>query len=147
MLDQYNQTLITEINNSNRLRSYSIYKATTDYEQYLDIIKNKTFLYSLSRFRLSSHQLEIETGRYVGLDRDERLCRKCNMRMIEDEYHFLLVCPKYSDLRRKYFPLYYCHWPNKHNFITLMSSKSQKSLNKLSKYLYFAQKRRNEVVN
>ncbi|MEW8545054.1 MAG: reverse transcriptase family protein [Candidatus Thiodiazotropha sp.] len=124
LLDQYNQTLMSEINNSNRLRLYSKYKKTLDYEKYLDILKNKTFMYAVSRFRLSSHKLEIETGRYIGLDRDTRFCKRCNMQIVEDEYHFLLVCPKYSDIRRKYFPPYYCHWPNINKFVTLMSSNS-----------------------
>ena len=33
---------------------------------------------TFSRFRLSSHQLGIEIGRHVGLNRGDRLCRKCN---------------------------------------------------------------------
>ena len=146
LFDQYNQTLTTEINNSNRLRLYSKYKADNEQETYLNVIKNKSYMQALSRFRLSSHQLEIETGRYVGLDRDERLCRKCNTRMIEDEYHFLLICPHYNDIRRKYFSQYFCHWPNMTKFKQLMSSKSKHTLSKLSKYIYFAQKRRNEAI-
>ena len=145
MFDQYNQTLTMEINNSHRLRLYSKYKVDNEQENYLNVIKNKLFLYALSRLRLSSHQLEIETGRYTGLDRDDRLCRTCNMRMIEDEYHFLLVCPHYNELRRKYFSQYFCHWPNMNKFKMLMSSTSEKILLRLSKYIYYAQKRRNEL--
>lgn len=146
IFDQYNQTLTMEINESNRLRLYNKFKLTNEYEKYLDVVKNPKFLLTLSRFRLSSHQLEIETGRYIGLTRDERFCQNCNMRMIEDEYHFLLVCPNYSDLRKKYFPLYYCHWPTMQKFVALMSSNNKFLLTKISKYLYFAQKRRNETT-
>ena len=147
IFDQYNQTLTMEINNSSRLRLYSKYKENNEQETYLNLIKNKTYMQTLSRFRLSSHQLEIETGRHIGSDRDQRLCRKCNMRMIEDEYHFLLTCPLYNDLRTKYFSRYFCHWPNMTKFKLLMSSKSKYTLLKLSKYIYFAQKRRNETAN
>ena len=38
LLDHYNQTLTSEISNSNRLRLYSKYKQTLDYEKYLDIL-------------------------------------------------------------------------------------------------------------
>ena len=95
-----------EINNSNRLRRYNKYKENNEQETYISIIKNKSYRETLSRFRLSSHQLEIGTGRYVGLERDERLCRKCNTRTIEDEYHFsffLLIFPHFNDIRTKYF--------------------------------------------
>lgn len=102
-------------------------------------------MYTVSRFRLSSHKLEIETGRYIGTDRDNRLCKQCNMQMVEDEYHFLLVCPAYYEIRKKYFPPYYCHWPNVNKFVTLMSSNSVNLIKRLSKYLYFAMKRRDEI--
>ena len=44
-------------------------------------------------FKLSSHKLHIERGRYENVPRDERFCKFCNMSQIESEYHFLLVCP------------------------------------------------------
>ena len=35
------------------------------------------------------------------------------MNQVEDEYHFLLVCPYYRDLRLIFLPNYYnCHWPS-----------------------------------
>ena len=147
IFDQYDQTLTMEINNSNRLRLYSKYKENNEQERYINKIKNKAYRQTLSRFRLSSHQLEIETGRYVGLERDERLCRKCNTRMVEDEYHFLLICPHYNDIRMKYFSRYFCHWPTMSKFKSLMPSKSQHTLSNLSKYIYFALKRRNEIIS
>ena len=144
---QYDQILLSNINESTRLSSYSKFKQTTEIESYLNIIKNKSFRISLSRFRLSSHKLEIEMGRYTGTERENRLCTQCNMHSVEDEYHFLLVCPKYIELRRKYLPRYYCHWPNTHKFVSIMSTKSTYLIKNLSKYIHFAQIRRNEIEN
>ena len=90
LFDQYNQTLMTEINNSNRLRLYKRFKENNEYEVYLDVIKNNKMQRTLSRFRMSSHDLAIEIRRYTGVDRHERICTKCNMNLTEDEYHFLL---------------------------------------------------------
>ena len=42
-----------------------------------------------------------ETGRHSNISRENRLCTKCNLRMVENEYHFLLVCPLYIEIRRK----------------------------------------------
>ena len=45
---------------------------------------------ALVRFRISSHQLRIETGRYEKIPRNERICYFCTSNKIEDENHFLL---------------------------------------------------------
>ena len=36
------------------------------------------------------------TGRHKGLDVNDRICKNCSLGLIEDEVHFLLVCPAYS---------------------------------------------------
>ena len=64
------------------------------------------------------------------------------MKTIETEYHFILVCPAYRDLRQKYFSSYYCHWPTVYKFESLMSSKKAKIQIKLSRYVYEAFLRR-----
>ena len=55
------------------------------------------------RFRISSHQLRIETGRYEKMPRDERICYFCTGSKIEDENHFLLDCKAYSQIRDTFF--------------------------------------------
>ncbi len=34
---------------------------------------------------------------------DERFCKICNENLVEDELHFLFVCTKYANERRKLF--------------------------------------------
>ena len=63
------------------------------------------------------------------------------MRMAETEFHFLLVCTHYVDLRRKYFPAYFCRWPSLNKFNTLLQSQSKHVLLNLSKFIYFAEKK------
>jgi hypothetical protein len=93
---------------------------------------------ALSRFRLSSHQLEIERGRYSNIPRDERKCKFCNLNVIENEYHFLLICPLYTSIRQKYLKPYYNSWPTLNKFDRLMRSCNKKEIINLSKYIYFA---------
>ena len=135
ILDMYNQKWYSDINNSSRLQSYSIFKHNFTLEKYLKISMENKYKYALSRFRASSHDLLIETGRYENIPRDQRLCKSCDMKTIESEYHFLLVCPKFRDLRKKYFKSYYCHWPTIHKFESLLSSNSKKVISNLSKYI------------
>ena len=44
----------------------------------------------IAKFRTSDHCLQIETGRYINIPRQQRLCTTCNI--LEDEYHFFLNC-------------------------------------------------------
>lgn len=145
IFDSFYQSWYANINNSNRLLTYSRYKHEFKFENYLDFILEKKYKIALTQFRLSSHDLEIERGRYVNIPRNERTCKYCNLDMVENEYHFLLVCPFYRDLRRKYFKTYYCQWPTINKFDDLMSKKSKPVLLNLSKFLYFAMKLRNSV--
>jgi hypothetical protein len=68
-------------------------------EAYLSCVHNTKHRTCITRFRISSHDLAIERGRYVHIDRNSRFCKSCNVNVIENEYNFLLVCPAYSDLR------------------------------------------------
>ena len=45
---------------------------------------------SVTRFRLGSHNLPIETGRWSRIKREDRLCRTCLV--LGDERHFLFNC-------------------------------------------------------
>ena len=99
---QYRQSWYSSINNSNRLETYCRFKHNFNLEPYLVFISDRKYKIALSRFRLSSHKLEIERGRHRDINRDERKCKMCTLNVIENENHFLLVCPKYYDLRRKF---------------------------------------------
>jgi hypothetical protein len=54
-------------------------------------------------FRVSDHSLEIESGRYKNIRREERKCRNCNLNEIGDEYHFFLKCTANHSLRNNLF--------------------------------------------
>ena len=72
---------------------------------YLLTCKNTKVRYCLSRFRLSSHKLKIETDRYVvpRIPPEQRLCTNCDLNICEDEFHFLIVCKKYSTHRNVFY--------------------------------------------
>ena len=56
----------------------------------------------ISRWRLSNHKLNIETGRYTKpkTKREDRICTLCNV--LEDEYHVIYDCPHYDQPRHTY---------------------------------------------
>ena len=140
ILDTYIQKWYSDINNSNRLQSYCVYKHDLKLEGYLTDITENKYKTALARFRTSSHNLFIETGRYDNTPRQEKICKSCNMKQIEDEYHFLLVCPNYRELRMKFFKPYFCHWPTINKFEALLSATSKKVICNLSKFIDLANK-------
>ena len=147
LIDTYQQTWYASINNSNRLETYARFKHKFCHEKYLDIVTENKYRKALTQFRLSSHDLAIERGRYQNIDRQERICNFCTGKLVESEYHFLLVCPLYRELRQKYMKSYYCRWPTLNKFDSLMSADNKRTILSLAKYIYYASElRRNSQV-
>ena len=87
-----------------KLRTYSLFKSEYKYEPYLDIIKDPKKRFMYTKFRISAHDLNIEKQRYVKprIPPSKRLCEMCNLKKVEDEFHVLFHCTKYTELRLKY---------------------------------------------
>ena len=112
---------------------------------YLDRPVNYIYKTFISKYRLSSHSLSIETGRFYNIERNMRTCNDCYDNLIEDEYHFILVCKKYDNIRKAYIKLYYWRRPSSFKLVQLLSAHNVKELNKLGKFLCLAEKIRNNV--
>ena len=50
------------------------------------------------KLKISNRKLNIGTDRYDKISICDRICPVCGLN-IEDEIHFLLICPKYSLIR------------------------------------------------
>ena len=133
LCDQYIQEWNACINDLPKLSMYCKLKKTFELEKYIVTVKNNALRRHISCFRLSSHKLEIETGRYYGVTRENRICKYCTSGMIETEFHFLLCCTMYKELRVKY--LGNTPWPTLHMFECLMSTKSSKKLLNIAKFI------------
>ena len=95
---------------------------------------------------MSAHNFKIELGRYNNIERSERICTLCDAKEIEDEYHFILQCPRYSNLRNAHIKQCYNRRPNVLKLVQLLSTTSIKELSNLGKYLERANKLRNELL-
>ena len=126
----------SEVTNSRKLRTYITFKSCFRQELYLNELKNYKHRRALSRLRLSSHHLNIETGRFYSIPEDQRICPMCNTGNIENEFHFVLVCPRYEQLRVEHIPSLYLTRRSQANFKDLMSTTDKYTLCCLSKYIY-----------
>ena len=87
---------------TSKLRTYSLLKDTQGIATYINNIPSVKDRIALSKLRLSNHKLNIETGRFLHLDKRERFCPFCE-NIIENEIHFVISCPKYKILREPLF--------------------------------------------
>ena len=136
----------SDINLSNKLETIKSLNKVFEFGKYLNCINIDRHRITPSRFRCSAHKLLIEEGRYRNIERNLRICRFCYLNAIENEYHFLMVCPAYRNLRNYILPRYYYCWPSKSKFIKLLIEKQTGNLKRLGKYLYLANEKRNEML-
>ncbi len=47
--------------------------------------------------------IRIETGRYKGMEEKDRIYLLCDHNIIETDYHVIMSCPQYSELRGELF--------------------------------------------
>ena len=101
-LSEINNDTRKDANQSNKMRTYRLFKTIDNYkcEDYLHQVTNTRHILALTKLRLSNHKLAIETGRYSRPFKKpaERICPICKIEM-EDEYHFLNICPAYQEKR------------------------------------------------
>ena len=89
-----------QINISNRCILYKAIDRKFEMAKYLLCVHINSNRKALCRLRLSSHRLLIE------------------LIEIEDEYHVMLICPRYTVLRKKYLKKYYIVKPSMYKFVT-----------------------------
>ncbi len=111
-------------------------------QYYLKDITLTKFRTAFARLKVSSHRLEIEAGRWNRTPVEDRKCMMC--RCLEDEYHFILECTMYADIRPIYIKNYYWRRPSMIKFIELIQSENSIIVRNLGIYIYKAFQIRNE---
>jgi hypothetical protein len=139
------QTWSSEMENTTRGRSYSLY-SIFKFQPYLNVVNISKFRIALTRFRVSAHRLEVESGRWHKPEKilfENRKCKHCNV--LEDEFHFLLECPLFTHLRKKYIHKYYRKNTNMIKFIELLQTDNEKRVRNLSIFVFKAFKLRADL--
>ena len=117
------------------------------YESYLDVLPSNLRFF-ISKIRMCSHPLRIHTGRYGvnRVERNERYFTYCDMHDLEDEWHFILICPRYNGIRQKYIKRYYYVDPSVIKFIELLNTKRKNVLKNLALYIKLALSHRTAIT-
>jgi hypothetical protein len=94
---------LSSFNETSKLYICSKIKSELKLENYLLFFSNFKMRQLFTKFRVSDHNLEIESGRYKNITREERKCKNCNLNEIGDEYHFFLKFTANHSLRNNLF--------------------------------------------
>ena len=73
---------------------------------YLQAVASKTGRQRIAQFRMGSHMLGVETGRWQRLPRAERLCQRCSCGVVDDEAHMVWGCSALIDQRVQHSELF-----------------------------------------
>ena len=65
---------------------------------------NPSYRAAITKIRLSAHKFPIETERYIGIPRGDRVC-PLGCQTIGDEYHYLLAC-SHPSIDKAFTPIF-----------------------------------------
>ena len=119
---------------SNKACFYKIFKHNFGFEKYLDILPFKQRVL-LTKFRVSNHNLPVETGRWEGLSRDQRKCPTCPNIVLGDEFHYLFECPSFNRERNIHVKRYFTQHPNAYKTYQLFNSENKLILSQLTNFI------------
>lgn len=154
---QYSTIWKKGINNQQQnpvLRTYCMYKHVIEIEPYLTCGINGKYKKCISKLRVSSHQLAIETGRHQRppVPRENRLCKFCSSSHIDDEIHLITNCEFHQTERYTLYTILKDYVPNldqldnKNAFITIMTNSYPEVILALGKYIYQSFLKRQQLL-
>ena len=140
--DCYLQDWSNMLSQSSKLADYCNYKSLIEPEKYLSWVQFFRHKRALTKLRCCSHDLAIEIGRRQNVPREERFCKYCLskwLRYVEDEYHLVVKCELYGDIRSKYLPSNILkNYDCKNEYYALMSNQNSLILSNLAIFVYQA---------
>jgi len=92
-------TEMTKDGDNSKLRTYVTFKKQLRLEKYLLSYADSLGRSMHTSLRTGTNDLEIDRARRFGIHRDLRICRFCNLNLVETERHFVLSCPLYKEYR------------------------------------------------
>ena len=136
--------------NNSSLRLYKLFKSNYVFEPYLSCITIDRHRHALSKFRCSSHFLEIERARHKNVIPPiwERNCPFCPF-AVDDELHMLLYCSQNREHRDTFLKIVFDIQPEiarmRHldQFNSIMSSQDSVIVKALGKFIFESFKARN----
>ena len=130
-----------DIESSSKLRTYSLVKKSLCVEPYILNIKGNHLITAMARYRMSSHDLKIERGRFNNpiTPINQRICTRCESNEIDDEIHLLLHCNAMNNEREillNSIAGIINMQPTNDIFLRIMTSRDITVVKSLAKFIY-----------
>ena len=140
--DNFIEHCFADIEASTRCRTYKDIKSIHDIEPYLQRDIHSSIRSAFTKLRLSSHRFMVERGRWMKpkVQYIDRKCTLCNDNDIQDEYHIVLKCAYYNEVRRKYIKPYYHRHPSMYKFQELMNKSNKRDAFRLMIFIKIVMK-------
>ena len=94
-----------------KLRTYIVFKENYETELYLKLNIDRFSRSIVAQLRCGILALKVETGRYTGVELENRICELCKTE-VENEEHFLFKCTALSQPRNNYLTAVNCDLSN-----------------------------------
>lgn len=140
LIAQYNIDWWNAINSSDRFNVYFSFKTILCAEQYFEWVSVKCFRDALVKLRLGVLPINVNKFRFSDND-NAKICQCCNRKVVEDEYHFVCICPLYAEYRFKYFGQYWC---SRDQMLRMLYCDSQTQTASFAAYIFYAFKKRQQ---
>ncbi len=125
----------SQMNNSSDALLYREVKVVLEHSNYFNIIAVPKYRYAFVKFLTKNSKIPVVVGKWHRpRPYHQRLCEECDS--LGDEYHFLLVCKRFDDLRGRYIPRYYRRNPSMEKCKMLLMSEHQKTIRNLAIFIY-----------
>ena len=143
LVDQFWQNWHSNLETSDRYDMYRTIKLDHKQEGYVHTLTISKFRKAFARIRLGI--LDLRYNERFLRPYSSTHCVFCGPQIVENEHHFLLECPMYSEIRSKY--LLRC-WITIHNItvLDLLANDSPNVTKCCSMYVYHAQKYKQYVL-
>ena len=92
------QQWYTSVSSSSMCATYRLFKKQLNFEKYL-LMSNNSNRISLTKFRCSNSKMPVHNQIYM-FDTDK--CTLCDLNVVGDEYHYLLICPYFTKSRENH---------------------------------------------
>jgi hypothetical protein len=132
--DQYLHQWYTRIDNDDLYINYRMFKPNFGQDAFFTLLPNECMI-TLLKFRTTNNALPVNKLRYNNVVRGDRICTKCNVNEVGDEFHYLFVCPYFADTRKQYLPCYFWRFPNSIKYCNLFASNKKHLLLKLKHFV------------
>ena len=140
LIDNKWQNVNAHINESDRFNFYSL--ITTEEKclpSHLGLELNRHLKCTLTKFRFGISSINVHYFRYRHHNQNELMCPYCKT-LEENEFHFLMCCPLYDNLRQQYLKEKYYRHPNINKLRILLCSRNEKIIGDVCRFIYAALK-------